>query len=349
MNKTIINRAYYSSATRIPKLTSNAYTYGFINKSVKQYNLSKVNIRKSTSSTFILTGWEHHYNLMNNVSVTHNNTDKNDETQENDSDKQYIIDLFNTKVKGKEICVESQNSRHCGKEGHWLEKQMGIAHNDINEPDIRGYEMKSFGMHTKTGKKTTLGDFGATEYAFSGNDKRTYINTRNNWTDDEMKMTRGEFIRYFGNPNQNKNNRYSWSGTCVPKYNTWSNNGQNLVVENNDIIIYYSYSKDTRSTKTNLPEYLKNDDIVIAVWKKCKMEQHINKKFNKKGFFVCKKSGSTFDSICFGRPFDFVYFIECIKNKKIIFDSGMYDGNKRNYSQFRGDLSFWDNLIMEEY
>jgi len=37
-----------------------------------------------------------------------------------------------------------------------------------------------------------------------------------------------------------------------------------------------------------------------------------------------------------------------MKNKKIIFDSGMYDGNSRNYSQFRGTC-FWNELITEEY
>ncbi len=36
------------------------------------------------------------------------------------------------------------------------------------------------------------------------------------------------------------------------------------------------------------------------------------------------------------------------KNKKVIFDSGMYDGNSRNYSQFRGSC-FWNELITEEY
>ena len=35
-------------------------------------------------------------------------------------------------------------------------------------------------------------------------------------------------------------------------------------------------------------------------------------------------------------------------DQKIIFDSGMYDGNSRNYSQFRGSC-FWNELISEEY
>ena len=37
-----------------------------------------------------------------------------------------------------------------------------------------------------------------------------------------------------------------------------------------------------------------------------------------------------------------------LKIKKIIFDSGMFDGNTRNYSQFRGSY-FWNELITEEY
>jgi hypothetical protein len=79
------------------------------------------------------------------------------------------------------------------------------------------------------------------------------------------------------------------------------------------------------------------------------MKPHINNKFNNKGFFICKKIGTTYEKICFGSPFNYDYFIECIKNKKIIFDSGMYDGNNRNYSHFRAPASFWNELIIEEY
>jgi len=259
-----------------------------------------------------------------------------------DPDKQHIITLFNNNVKGKEICLEGKNILHCGKEGHWLEKQMGIIHNAKNEPDIKGYEMK------KSSIKTTLGDFSASEYAFSKNNKRTTINNNNNWS-DEIKMARNEFIRFFGNPNPNKNNRYSWSGSCVPTYNNWNFAGQNLLVlENNDLVIYYSFSKDTRSRKNDFPEFLQHDNIMIAIWKAEKMKPHIENKFNKKGFFICKKIEDKYNKICFGKTFDFEYFIECIKNKKIIFDSGMYEGNSRNYSQFRGS-NFWNELIIEEY
>jgi hypothetical protein len=270
-------------------------------------------------------------NFMSNVS-----------NKEYDADKQHIIELFNNNVRGLEICLDGQNTKHCGKEGHWLETKMGIQHNSKNEPDINGYEMK------KSSKKTTLGDFSASEYAFSQKNKRVSINIMNNWT-DEMVLNRSSFIKIFGNPNPKKNNRCSWSGSCVPTYNDWNSNGQILTIsKDNDIIIYYSFSKDTRSTKTTIPIFLQHDNIVIALWKAEKMREHINKKFNNKGFFICMKKDNVYDKICFGRSFDFEYFIESIKNKKIIFDSGMYDGNTRNYSQFRGSY-FWNELITEEY
>ena len=152
-------------------------------------------------------------------------------------DKQQIITLFNNSIKGVEICVDGQNKNHCGKEGHWLETKLGIKHNSKNEADINGYEMK------KSSSKTSLGDFSASEYAFSCKNKRHSINQHNNWTDD-IKLNRSDFIRYFGNPNPNKNNRYSWSGSCVPRYNIWNANGQTLLVlENNDtkILLLYFY------------------------------------------------------------------------------------------------------------
>jgi hypothetical protein len=262
-----------------------------------------------------------------------------------DDDKSYIIDIFNKNIRGITIDTSDKNMKHCGKEGHWLESRMGIIHNSKNEPDIRGYEMK------KGSSKITLGDFSASEYAFSREGKRERININNNWTNENASITRTQFIRYFGNPNPEKNNRYSWSGRCVPTYNEWNANGQILSIsDDNDIIIYYSYSKDTRDIKESFPNFLKSDHLMIAIWYSEKMESHINKKFNKKGFFMCKKVGDTYNKICFGKIFNFNYVIECIKNKKIIFDSGMYEGNSRNYSQFRGSGScFWNELIIEEY
>ena len=55
---------------------------------------------------------------------------------------------------------------------------MGIEHNAKNKPDIHGYEMKK---HSKG--KITLGDYSASEYAFSKKNKRKIINEINNWTE----------------------------------------------------------------------------------------------------------------------------------------------------------------------
>ena len=65
-------------------------------------------------------------------------------------EKQVIIDLFMNNVKDKEIVFTGE--KHCGSEGHWLEKQMGLNPNCKNEPDILGYEMK------KNSPKITFGD-----------------------------------------------------------------------------------------------------------------------------------------------------------------------------------------------
>ena len=259
-----------------------------------------------------------------------------------DDYKQAIITRFYTHVKGIPIIIETQNEKHCGKEGHWLETQMGVKHNSNNEPDIYGYEMKKSSSY-----KTTLGDFSASEYIFSK--KRNNITTYNNI---DIQITRNEFIHYFGSPNLLKNNRYSWSGKCVPVYGVWNAYGQKIIInENDDIIIYYSFKNDKRLIKDSFPYFLKSDsDIVIVLWNAEKMRKNIENKFNKKGFFICKKIDNVYQTISFGKPFTFKYFIECIKNKKIIFDSGMYEGNVRNYSQFRGNVnSFWDELITEEY
>jgi len=129
-----------------------------------------------------------------------------------DAGKSRIISLFRENVKGKEVVTSKHNTKHCGKEGHWLEERMGIKHNSRNEPDINGYEMK------KESLKTTLGDFSATEYAFSKN--RNIINEMNHWTND-MTMTRSEFMQYFGNLRSEKK-RYSWSGSCIPKFGSWN-------------------------------------------------------------------------------------------------------------------------------
>jgi len=55
---------------------------------------------------------------------------KNKISDNNSLEKQDIINLFLKNVKNKEIKVDSYNISHCGKEGHWLEKQMNIKANN---------------------------------------------------------------------------------------------------------------------------------------------------------------------------------------------------------------------------
>jgi hypothetical protein len=96
---------------------------------------------------------------MNIKKSKHNPLLIEEEGCEDTNNKQFIIYKFMTNVKGKEILIEK--NKHCGSEGYWLERQMGLNHNSNNEPDILGYEMK------KNSSKITIGDFSASEYLFS--------------------------------------------------------------------------------------------------------------------------------------------------------------------------------------
>ena len=204
---------------------------------------------------------------------------------------------------------------------------MNIKPNSKNEPDILGYEMK------KQSRQITLGDWTASEYLFSK--EKTIL-------PKEISITRKDFISYFGNGN-------SWSGKCVPKYNKYNEYGQILKInENNDICIYYSYSED-KINKNNIPDLLKKDNILIAIWKKEKISKHIDNKFNQKGFFIIYDDKNVYNKIGFGNPFDYKFFVECVKSHDIYLDSGMTTRSSRNRSVFRSSNKFWNTLINEYY
>lgn len=259
-----------------------------------------------------------------------------------DENKLKIVRLFFDNIYNKNIETDDYNVKHDGKEGHWLEMQLGLSPNGRNEPDIYGYEMK------KDSKKITFGDYSATEYLFSKT--KTTLNKLNQWDLNQCLLTRENFIQYFGNFNEKKQ-RYSWSGSCFPKYGQYNNNGQiiKIIQDTNDIVISYKFSEDCRERKHEFPQYLKNSEIVIAFWNGIMLKKKIENKFNINGFFICEKKHDKYNSISFGSPFDFTYFIECFKKKIIIIDSGMMQGNTRNYSQFRSERKFWNYLITEKY
>jgi len=255
--------------------------------------------------------------------------------------KEKILKRFNENVRGQK--PENLKATHNGAEGHWLEDRMGVKHNSSKEPDIFGYEMK------KGSLKITLIDKVASKYLYQHPTKKciennNVIDKADIWSTD---ISRQEFIRFFGTNTDKK--AYSWSGKCFPKYGLYNSCGQIIKVVNNNICIYYSYSKDERKD-VDTPEFLKCDNILIAIWLEEDLKPHINKKFNDKGFFICYKTDSVYDKISFGKPFDFDHVIENIKNGNIIIDSGATEHGIRFRSTFRGNpKKFWRPLIFEEF
>ncbi len=249
------------------------------------------------------------------------------------NDKEKIIALFNSKVKGRKPDTKSANQRHDGKSGHWLEQQMGITANASNLPDLFGYEMKN-----NTSSKTTFGDWSANYYIF--NDKNYGA------------FGRSEFLKLFGKPNPVKNMRNSWSGSPVPKVKKINDFGQILVVDSqNNIHAKYFYSDDMRGNKNTLmPSILQKENLTIAMWEKNSIKGKLERKFNQKGWFKCIQDSSGFYSeIVFGDPINYDLWIKLVKDGDVFFDSGMYDGNIRPYSQWRATNAFWDKLITSRY
>lgn len=263
--------------------------------------------------------------------------------------KMQIVALFRANVYGKTPNLDGTNSRHDGKEGQWLEHQFGIHSNALNAPDILGYELKN---QTSSGK-TTFGDWSANEYIYDSAEFSDIFNRSENIEN------RDRFIEIFGKPNEKKGGRYSWSGEPCPKISGFNSFGQRLlIVENNDIIVEYSYSEDKRPDKCLIvPECMQLDHLVIARWygnstpfgKKGKcLKAKLEDKFNGKGWFTCKKNAAgVYNMICFGRPMTFDHWIELVKQGIVYFDSGMYQGNPRPYSQWRANNDYWESLIVE--
>jgi len=259
-------------------------------------------------------------------------------------DKQKIIDLFSNNVKGKKADTLGHNQKHDGKKGHWLEQQMGVKANASNSPDIYGYEMKN---QTSSGK-ITFGDWSADEYIFQhGRPKK------NHDTNKKYAISKNRFLEIFGKPNEKKKGRVSWSGTPCPTYiNQYTPYGQILKIDKNiNIVIFYSYSEDKRENKNKIvPIDMQKEDLVLAKWYKDSIKKKLEDKFNQQGWFTCKMDkNEIYTSIHFGNPMNFENWIELLEKGIVFFDSGMYYGNSRNYSQWRASTAFWNSLIVESY
>lgn len=246
--------------------------------------------------------------------------------------KEFIVWLFMNNVKGRKPDSSRSNQNHDGKDGHWLEVQMNIPHNASNAPDIGGYEMKN-----NTSNKTTFGDWSADYYIFK---------------DAASNIDRSMFLEIFGSPNSKKNGRYSWSGKPCPKIDVYNPFGQILKVdEDNNILAMYSFVKDSRSNKDQIiPDDMKVEELVLARWDADSIKSKVERKFNKSGWFKCLKNSEGFyESLVFGKPITFSTWIDGVKRGVIFFDSGMYEGNSRNYSQWRANNAYWDSLVVEKY
>ena len=90
--------------------------------------------------------------------------------------------------------------------------------------------------------------------------------------------------------------------------------------------------------------------MVLAKWYRASIKKKLEDKFNQQGWFTCKMNKSRiYSSIHFGNPMNFESWIELLEKGIVFFDSGMYQGNSRNYSQWRASTAFWDSLIIESY
>ena len=264
--------------------------------------------------------------------------------------KDKIIELFRKNVKGKRPNVEGKNERHDGRKGHWLEQQFGISANADNKADLWGYELKN-----ETSSKTTFGDWSANIYVFT-NPKYSLL-----FDGDNRYEKQDSFVKIFGKPNEKKNGRYSWSGTPCPKIDLYNDFGQILLIDSNkDIVAFYSYSHDKRGDKAKIvPKELQIENLEIARWygeqsptyekTKC-LKTKLEDKFNHEGWFTCKTDvNGNYDRICFGKPVNYDEWIKLVREGIVFFDSGMYEGNRRPYSQWRAYNNFWDSLIIETY
>lgn len=249
--------------------------------------------------------------------------------------KRQIIKVFEDNVLGKVPNVDTENPRHCGKEGHWLERAMGINPNGNNTADIHGYEMKNH-----TSGKTSFGDWSANWYIYKHKGNPHSI------------ITRDRFLQIFGKKNAQKKGRFSWSGEPCPNISGYNRFGQKLLVDKEqNIIVLYSYSKDERKDKkTIVPTEFQVDKLTLARWNKESIQLKLEKKFNQKGWFKCLRNNEgIYDSICFGAPINYEQWINLVKSGDVFFDSGMYQGNPRPYSMWRANNRLWDLLVIEEH
>lgn len=265
--------------------------------------------------------------------------------------EEQIVELFRRNVRGKRPVLSGTNARHDGREGHWLEARFGITANASNQSDLLGYELKD-----QTTSKTTFGDWSANRYVFTNPQYFRFF------TGNTKAQRQNSFLHIFGKPNAEKGGRFSWSGSPCPKMGRYNAFGQKLeIADDGDIRAMYSFSQDERADKGSIvPLGLQQENLVIAHWygrtspsrkraDKC-LKEKLEDKFNNRGWFTCRKDQSgAYVEICFGDPINYDTWLGLVRQGIVFFDSGMYEGNARPYSQWRAENSFWESLIKRRY
>ena len=240
--------------------------------------------------------------------------------------KSEIEQVFAQYILGQKADLSGFNKRHDGAEGDWLTKKMGLKPNGKNEPDFKGFEMK------KDSAKTTFGDWSPDISLYKGH---------------KPIIKRDDFIKVFGEKSSRVKGRYSWSGTVFPKINTVNYAGQRMYVnDTNEIIIEYSFSKDTRPNKlTLIPNEFQIETLELAKWTVPYMKNKVESKFNQLGWFKCvKNSKGVYTHLQFGFPLNFTKFIAMVRVGDIFLDCGMYVGNARPYMTWRANKNIWNQL-----
>lgn len=248
------------------------------------------------------------------------------------NNKEKIVNLFLTNVIGRKPDLSGYKKSHDGKVGHWLEKQMGVKQNSDNLPDLYGYEMKN---HTSS--KTTFGDWSASHYIF----KKGIL---------FQGITRNEFFIFFGKANPKKNNRLSWCATAPRKVNIVNNYGQIMLIEQDGIKIFYRYDDDQRENKNIIPEKFKSSQICIAFWEHSRLKEKVEAKFNQNGWFKCLMNDQgIYTELIFGHPLTYNIWLDLLRKNLIFFDTAMYQGNVRPYSQWRCNNDLFESMAYEKY
>jgi hypothetical protein len=266
--------------------------------------------------------------------------------------KRRIKQVFDENIRGREPDISATKSKHDGWEGHWLQEQFGLSADAKNAPDLDGFELKD---DTGTGV-TTFGDWSADQYIFHSHSGCQQSLSKAEDCDKcrDSQISREEFLQMFGTPNPVKKNRHSWSGSVCPKVNKVNEYGQTLVVySDGSIKAEYLFSEDQRPNKHSIiPIALQIDGIALATWQSASLRKKLENKFKVHGWFKCMQESNgrgRYVGVVFGGPIEFEDWIDQVRLGNVYFDSGMYEGNTRNYSQWRASNHFWTSLIEETY